>query len=160
MVRVQMFEWPPVKRSIKLSAVIPVSNIGLVKDLRWKTITIGEFARAFAIYKINNVVLLSTGRDDEDPGDTNLFRIILEYLLVPPYLRKYVVPTLPELRYAGVLPPLNIVTHNPEGREPRKGDLREGLVMTSYGNRGKVFIGYRRRCYTVSHRELRSGDRI
>ncbi|OYT47897.1 MAG: hypothetical protein B6U85_04055 [Desulfurococcales archaeon ex4484_42] len=152
------FVWPPKKRDIEITIIIPSSNITILPDLRSKTEFAGMLARIIATYKVNNIVIF---RDkDSSIEDANFLKLILDYLLIPPYLRKRLVPIIPELKFAGVLPPLNIVTHNPEGLKPRKGDLREGLVVTSYGVKAKVFIGYSKYCFTQSRRELNVNERV
>ncbi len=152
------FIWPPPKRSVRVAVVIPASNLSVLPGLREKTEVVGEFARALAIYRVDDVVVY----DDEfsEEGDAELFLILLNYLLVPPYLRKKLIPITPHLRYAGVLHPLNIVTHNPQGKGPSQGDLREGLVITSWGRKAKVFIGVKRLCYTTSDRDVKPGERV
>ncbi len=152
------FIWPPPKRSVRIAVVIPASNLSLLPSLREKTEAVGEFARALAVYRVDDVVIY----DDElsEEGDAELFLMLLNYLLVPPYLRKKLIPITPHLRYAGVLHPLNIVTHNPQGKGPSPGELREGLVVTSWGSRAKVFIGVKRLCYTKSDRGVRPGERV
>ncbi len=152
------FSWPPRKRGNELVVVLPTSNVSYLPDLRSKTYFIGLVGRALAIYRVSKLVLFKDPHSSME--DLNLIRLVLTYLLTPPYLRKRLIPLVPELRYCGVLPPLNIVTHNPEGRDLRVGDLREGLVIQSLGKLGKVFIGYRRLCLTTSKRELGVNDRV
>ncbi len=153
-----VFKWPSLKRDCKTSVVLPVSNISILPDLRSKTYFVGQVARALAIYRVDNLILFKDRYSSND--DLNLFRLIVTYLLTPPYLRKKLIPIVPELRFIGILPPLNIATHNPEGKKPSVGDLREGIVIQSLGKKAKVFIGYRRACITTSSRELRVNERI
>jgi predicted SPOUT superfamily RNA methylase MTH1 len=67
-------------------------------------------------------------------------------MLLPPYLRVRVWRLDPELRYAGLLPPLNIYPHNPEGRAPEVGDIRYGLVLNEHG---AVEMGWVKPCRLV-----------
>ncbi len=152
------FVWPPRKRSVETTVVIPSSNITILPDLRSKTEFAGLLARILATYRVDNVVIFKDRESSDE--EVNFLKLILDYLLIPPYLRKRLVPVIPELKFAGVLPPLNIVTHNPEGSRPKKGDLREGIVVTSYGVKAKVFIGYSKYCFTQSNRELNVNERV
>ncbi len=153
------FLWPPKKRPFDVNIIFPISNINIIPDLRLKTLYVGDLARTLAIYRINNIILFVD--PDSTIEDANFVRLILEYLLVPPYLRKKLIPIVPELRFAGLLHPLNIVTHNPEGKEPDVGDLREGIITGLIDEkRAKVFIGHRRLCVTELKRTLSVNDRL
>ena len=153
------FVWPPKKRSFDVNIVFPVSNMNVIPDLRLKTLYIGDLARTLAIYRVSNIYLFVD--PDSTIEDANFIRLILEYLLIPPYLRKKLVPIVPELRFAGLLHPLNIATHNPEGKEPRVDDLREGIIVELIEEkRAKVFIGYRRLCLTELKTTKSVNDRI
>jgi len=152
------FEWPPRKHSIHVVVVIPASNVSILPSLREKTEFAGELGRALAVYKVNDVIIY----DDEfaEEGDADLLATLLSYLQVPPYLRKRIGPITQELRYAGLLHPLNIVTHNPLNKPPARGKLREGVVVVSWGMTAKTFIGLKNLCFTESTRELKPGERI
>ena len=152
------FVWPPKKRSFDVNIVFPVSNMNVIPDLRLKTLYIGDLARTLAIYRVSNIYLFVD--PDSTIEDANFIRLILEYLLIPPYLRKKLVPIVPELRFAGLLHPLNIATHNPEGKEPDIGDVREGVITTSWGYTGKAYIGYKEQCRVTASTELRPGTRV
>ncbi len=152
------FVWPPLKHLVRLVVVLPSSNLSILPGLREKTEFAGEVARALAIYKVSDVIIY----DDEfsEPGDSDLLATILNYLQVPPYLRKRLIPITPELRFVGLLHPLNIATHNPEGVGPRPGDLRDGLVVTSWGLTAKTYIGFKSLCFTESNKELSPNERV
>ena len=98
--------------------------------------------------------------EDGSEEDLNLFITILNYLLVPPYLRRKLIPLTKELSFAGALPPLNIPTHNPSNKKPEINDVREGVVRTAFGRKGKVFFGYKRYCLMLSEREIFPGERV
>ncbi len=154
-----VFNWPPKKRSFKLNVVIPSSNLQVYPTLREKTEFVGRIARALATYRVNNVVIVN----DEGPSrrDSSSFMgVVLSYLMVPPYLRKKLVPLTKELRFAGLLPPTNVFVHNPENRLPVINELREGMVTKSWGTRARVFIGHREGCMTDSSRIMRPGERV
>ncbi len=150
-----VFKWPPLKNPFKLRVVIPSSNLGIYSTLREKTEFIGRIARASATFKIEELTILN-----DSPENTPIFIMVLRYLLTAPYLRKKLIPLTKELRYAGLLPPLSIVTHNPGNKELSLGDLREGLVKVSWGSKAKVFIGVRESCLTKSERRISPNERI
>ena len=151
-----MFEWPSKKRYYGLSLILPTSNLSVYPTIREKTGFVARVARASAVFKVSNIIVLG----DSDSEDLNLFVAVLNYLLVPPYLRKRLVPLVRELRYAGALPPLNIPTHNPKNEKPRVNEIREGIVRVAFGKKGKAFFGYKRNCFITSERELFPGERV
>jgi predicted SPOUT superfamily RNA methylase MTH1 len=150
-----VFIWPPLKNPFKLRVLIPSSNLEISSTLREKTEFIGRIARAAAIFKVDELVVL-----DDSPENTPIFIAILKYLLTSPYLRKKLIPLTKELRYAGLLPPLNIVTHNPENKQLSLGDLREGLVKVSWGRGAKVFIGAKEDCILRCKRKISPNERV
>jgi len=152
-----MFEWPSRKEAYSISVVLPVSNLSIYPTLREKTEFAARIARAAAIFKAKHIIIL---KDIDSSEDMDLFTTILNYLLIPPYLRRRLVPLTKELRYAGALPPLNIPTHNPKNKRPEPNDVREGVVRVAFGSKGKVFFGYRQECFTTSDRELMPGERV
>jgi len=153
-----IFKWPPPKRQYPFTVVLPSSNLNIYSTLREKTEVIGAIARVLAVYRVDNIIVFMDRESSKE--DFELFRIILSYLTVPPYLRKKIIPLVPELRYAGMLPPLSIVTHNPEGKEPDIGDVREGVIVTSWGRVGKAYIGYKEQCRVSATIELNPGARV
>ncbi len=149
-----VFKWPPLKRGLKITVVIPSSNLEIFPTLKGKTEFVGKIARALAIFRVSRVVVV------RDSRDADLFVTLLKYLLLAPYLRRKIVPITNELRYVGVLPPLSIVTHNPEGSPLRRGMLRDGLVEISWGVKGRVFVGDKKRCVAEARETLFPGERV
>jgi len=147
------FAWPPPASRVRVGLVIPSSNLSIYPDVRFKTRLAGEFARVASIFRVSSVAVFRDP-DAEEP-DHRLFVKVLRYVLVPPYLRQRVWRLDPELRYAGLLPPLNIYPHNPEGRAPGVGDVRYGLVMDE---RGTVEVGWSRPCRLVDPPSARVGS--
>jgi len=138
--------------------VFPSSNLSIYPTLKDKTEIAGAIARILAVYRVDSIVVFKDKESTQE--DYELLKIILSYLTIPPYLRKRIVPLIPELKYVGVLPPLNIATHNPEGKEPNVGDIREGVITTSWGYTGKAYIGYKEQCKVSASTELRPGTRV
>ena len=153
-----IFKWPPPKRRYPFTVVLPSSNLNIYPTLREKTEVIGVIARVLAVYRVDNIIVFRDRGSSRE--DFELLRIILGYLTVPPYLRKKIIPLVPELKYAGMLPPLSIVTHNPEGKRPDIGDVREGVIVTSWGRMGKAYIGYKEQCRVSATIELNPGTRV
>lgn len=86
---------------------------------------VGVLGRAAAVFRVPEV------RVYEDPASSSragrLVSTLLSYQSTAPYLRKRLFPMRDELKHAGVLPPLNTVTHAVDPR-PREGQVRQGVV--------------------------------
>jgi predicted SPOUT superfamily RNA methylase MTH1 len=138
------FAWPPPASRVRVGLVIPSSNLSIYPDARLKTRLAGEFARVASVFRVSSLAIF---RDpDAEESDHRLFVKVVRYMLLPPYLRVRVWRLDPELRYAGLLPPLNIYPHNPEGRTPGVGDIRYGLVLDE---RGAVEVGWAKPCRLI-----------
>ena len=72
-------------------------------------------------------------------SDRFLLSLILRYLETPQYLRKALFPKINELKYAGVLHPLQIPHHSLSANPKylKIGDIREGIVLH---HKGKKFL--------------------
>lgn len=120
---------PVEKRKRKLLVLIPFSTISTAPSLREKTIIVGRIARALAIFRVDEVILYKDpfihNKDDE-----RIFMDILEYLCIPPYLRKKVVPIKNTLKYVGILNPLQIVATHTASCKAVEGEIRAGLVLS------------------------------
>ena len=114
---------PP--RRVALAVAVPSSYASTEHGLLLRTLKWGVLARLAAVYRVSEVIVYRDPRGDW-PGPALEAREVLEYLLVAPYLRRRVIPISPRLRYAGVLPPLQLRTHGVGG--PREGECREALV--------------------------------
>ncbi|HDH06815.1 MAG TPA: hypothetical protein ENF87_00430, partial [Thermoproteales archaeon] len=69
---------------------------------------------------------------------------ILKYISTPPYLRKYFFKKLPELKYAGLLPPLHTPDHKPKVKPEYYKEVegfRKGVVLYARGNISYVDVG-------------------
>ena len=132
-----------------LEVAIPDTALIDCSDLRQKTLKIGSFGRAFAVFKVSRVVLYRTGKlPRSQTRDVELLQGLLEYMDTPQYLRRRIYPRTPMLKYAGLLPPLRTRSH-PLGEEitpPSEGDARWGIQVRS----GKVDIGLKQ---LVDHSE-------
>jgi predicted SPOUT superfamily RNA methylase MTH1 len=120
------------KHNHNLAIAIPVSVISDIPHLREKTFEIGLIGRAAAIFRVNEIIVYS-----DNPGSPNqkrdrtLIVTLLSYMETPQYLRKRLFAIKPELKYAGILPPLRTPHHPLESRAKnlKIGEHREGLVI-------------------------------
>jgi len=134
---------PPSKRSNKLSVAIPASFVSDVPHLREKTFRIGLVGRAAAIFRVDEVIVYPDFPQTDQRRDINLIATVLAYMETPQYLRKRLFKIQPELKYAGVLPPLRTPHHPLANRteDLKVGEFREGAVV-SYSREGsQVDVG-------------------
>lgn len=120
----------PVARRIELVVAVPASYLSTEHSLILKTIKIGILARLLAVFRATRL-LVYIDREGVDE-DAKLIKEVTEYMLTAPYLKKRLYPRKPELRYVGVLPPLQLPTHGVGG--PRVGEVREALVLRDLGD--------------------------
>jgi predicted SPOUT superfamily RNA methylase MTH1 len=131
------------KRSPKLSIAVPASFVSDVPHLREKTFKIGLIGRASAIFRVDEIIIFPDKPEQNQNRETSLIATILSYLETPQYLRKYLFKIMPELGYAGVLPPLRTPHHPLQNRikDLKKGEYREGVVVSSDAQGTQVDIG-------------------
>ena len=134
------------RRDRKLAVAIPVSIVSDIPHLREKTLKIGLVGRAAAIFRVNEIVVFPDNLGANQKRDRNLIVTLLSYLETPQYLRKRLFKIKPELRYAGILPPLR-TPHHPLEKRARKlktGEHREGAVVSVTESGSLVDIGVER----------------
>ncbi len=159
-----LFIWPPPKRRVGLIVVVPCSILAVEQSLYEKTIILGFLARALAIFRVSEVLIFV---DDEcRESDLNVITDVMNYMLTPPHMRKKLISRKETLRYAGVLPPLNIPTHPSSDERPNALPIREGIVVNVRGRYVKVDIGLRSNVVAevpkdvAGEVELRVGGRV
>lgn len=120
---------------------IPSSLVSEVPHLREKTSSIGNIGRAAAIFRVDDIHIYP-----DDPSEAQLIRLVMSYMETPQYLRRQLFSKRPELRYAGVLPPLRTPHHPLEKRSNllRNGEFREGIVTAEDEGKFLVDIGVER----------------
>ncbi|KAG1143643.1 hypothetical protein G6F37_006017 [Rhizopus arrhizus] len=115
-------------RKHTVTVAIPSSVISNAPTLELKTILAGQIARALVLFCVDEVVIY----EDKVPHPTskvnpNLFLArLLQYMETPPYLRKALVPISSDLKFAGLLPSLDVPHH------PTRDDMtlyREGVTL-------------------------------
>lgn len=149
------------RRDHKLAIAIPASLVSDIPHLREKTMKIGLVGRAAAIFRVREIIVFPDNRDSKQKRDSNLIVTILSYMETPQYLRRRLFQIKPELRYAGILPPLR-TPHHPlakKARELKVGEYREGIVSSVTESGSLVDIGVERPVL-LSDRELPVNTRV
>ncbi len=126
-----------------MSVAIPASLVSDVPHLREKTSKIGLIGRALAIFRVDEVVIYPDELETDQRREINLIATILAYMETPQYLRRRLFKIRPELRYAGILPPLR-TPHHPLTDKIKKlkvGEFREGVVVSQTREGSLVDIG-------------------
>ena len=130
----------------KLSIAIPASLVSDVPHLREKTFRIGLIGRAAAIFRVDEIIVFPDVLVFDQSKEMNLIATILSYMETPQYLRKRLFKIKPELRYAGILPPLR-TPHHPltnKLKDLTVEEHREGVVITSVKKGSLLDIGVER----------------
>ncbi len=131
------------RRLHEISIAIPASFVSDTPHLREKTVRIGQVGRAAAIFRIDEIIVYPDMPNFNQSRDTDLLASILSYMETPQYLRKRLFKIRPELRYAGVLPPLRTSHHPLANRLARLnvGEYREGVVVSVTKNGPLIDVG-------------------
>ncbi|MHA1448552.1 MAG: putative RNA uridine N3 methyltransferase [Candidatus Hodarchaeales archaeon] len=109
----------------------PECVVASYKNLREKTVILGQIARVCAIFRIEEIIFFKSPfmTSIDRKKERKRVETILSYIETPQYLRKWLFPIMKELAYAGELPPL-ATPHHPDRAHSRlkEGEYREGLV--------------------------------
>lgn len=144
----------PKRRLQEFSIAIPASFVSDTPHLREKTFRIGLVGRATAIFQIDEIIVYPDMPNVDQTRDAKLLALILSYMETPQYLRKRLFKIRPELRYAGVLPPLRTPHHPLINRLKRLniGEYREGVVVSSSTKGSFVNIGVEQPAFILGKR--------
>lgn len=126
-----------------ISIAIPASVVSDTPHLREKTSKVGLIGRAAAIFGVDEIIIYRDDPEANQGRDINLIAALLSYMETPQYLRKKLFRLSPELRYAGILPPLR-TPHHPLTRrvnELKVGEYRDGVVISDTRKGVVVDIG-------------------
>src|SRR5579875_2145683 len=123
----------------EVHVAIPDSLLMEDRDLRDRTVKVGFVARALAIFRVERVYVFKDPVEDTDERESLFISELLQYIETPQYLRKRIYPLRPELKYAGLMPPLKIPSHKKE-QKLVDGEYREGVVEQSKDAK-TVFVG-------------------
>ncbi|MCW4034986.1 MAG: RNA methyltransferase [Candidatus Bathyarchaeota archaeon] len=130
----------------KVTIAVPVSIISDVPHLREKTLKIGLIGRAAAIFRVNEIIVYPDNTKINQKRSRNLIATLLAYMETPQYLRKRLFKIKPDLKYAGILPPLR-TPHHPiasHSSELKVGEHREGVILSVNEKGSIVDIGLER----------------
>jgi predicted SPOUT superfamily RNA methylase MTH1 len=148
------------KNKFNISILLPASFTIETPHLREKTLRIGFIARALATYRIGTVIFYPENKKISkiEKENFNIIKKILDYINTAPYLRKFLFKISPELKYASLLPPLQIPTHaekiNFENIIPH---YRQGLVIKT-GKNSIIEAGLNKKI--ISRKKLKKNKRI
>ncbi|MEM3612210.1 MAG: RNA methyltransferase [Candidatus Bathyarchaeia archaeon] len=126
-----------------ISIAIPASVVSDTPHLREKTSKIGLIGRAAAIFGVEEIIIYKDELKLNQKTDMDLIATLLSYMETPQYLRKKLFKLKPELRYAGILPPLR-TPHHPLGKKVadlKVGEYREGVTVAKSKEGVLVDIG-------------------
>lgn len=113
---------------VRLSLAIPDSAVSDESTKLDKTRKISHIARIASIFGTHTIFVYRDGHDT----DRSLMTTILRYIETPQFLRRRLFPRISELKFAGVIYPLNIPSHQVSAdiSSIKAGDVREGLAVT------------------------------
>jgi len=126
-------------RRVRLA--VPSDALSANPSIREKTLVAGYIARAAAALRAEGIDVYGP----PGPG-SDVLMAVLKYLSYPAYLRKLAFPIRPELKYAGILPPVTVKALN-EGFVDREEGLffKFGLIVNcAKGSRAVVEVGEER----------------
>lgn len=148
-------------RNKKLSISIPASIVSDVPHLREKTSKVGSIGRTAAIFRVDEIIVYPDNPRVNQDADMNLIVTLLAYMETPQYLRKKLFTLKPELRYAGVLPPLRTPHHplNSKMKKLKVGEYREGATLTKKKTGTLVDIGVEKPAF-ISNIQLPIDKRV
>lgn len=148
-------------RERKVAIAVPASVVSDTPHLREKTSKVGLIGRAAAIFRIDQIIVYpDTPKTDQTRG-MNLVVLLLSYMETPQYLRKRLFRLEPELRYAGILPPLRTL-HHPLNRMMKRlevDEYREGVTFSKTREGTLVDIGVEQPAI-VQNEQLPIGKRV
>jgi hypothetical protein len=150
-----------VYRKTEVSIAIPASIVSDIPHLREKTARIGMIGRAAAIFQVNEIIVFPDNPAANQARDMNLIETIMSYMETPQYLRKWLFKMKPELRYAGILPPLRTAHHpiTKRLRDLKVSDFREGVTASRVKEGILVDVGIEQPVL-VRNKEIKLNKRI
>ncbi|EDV28159.1 uncharacterized protein TRIADDRAFT_53475 [Trichoplax adhaerens] len=157
-------------RPYTVSVAVPGSILNNAQSPELRTYLAGQIARALVIFEVDEVVIFDesgktvnedvgefTGVTRKDYDPNKVLANILQYLECPQYLRKFFFPKHPDLRYAGLLNPLNSTHHMLIDEDV---PYREGVTLDRpVGKKGSLVNCGMRKEVRID-RQLQSGLRV
>ncbi len=95
------------------------------------------------MFRVNEIAIYPDTSDRNQNADAKLIHAILSYMETPQYLRRRLFRLVPELQYAGTLPPLR-TAHHPTAnrtRDLKLNESREGVVVSTSDEGSFMDIG-------------------
>jgi predicted SPOUT superfamily RNA methylase MTH1 len=137
-----------------VSLAIPASLVSDTPHLREKTLKIGMVGRAAALFGVDEIIIFPDAPKTSDFREAALISLLLSYMETPQYLRKRLFRIRPELRYAGILPPLR-TPHHPLASKVKDlvdGEVREGVVVSHTSEGTIIDVGVERHAVLRNNR--------
>ncbi|MEM2282119.1 MAG: putative RNA uridine N3 methyltransferase [Candidatus Hadarchaeales archaeon] len=142
---------------MKFSVLLPGSLLADCPNLLHKTIKTGVVGRALAVFRVERVIVYDDGHP-ASKKDAKVITRLLEYMETPQYLRKILFKSEPQLRYAGILPPLRTPHHPLAGEKEAVGDVREAVVLMSTKDGSILELGLPQKGFIAE--KLKAGQRV
>lgn len=139
-----------------ISIAVPGSILENAQSVELRTYVAGQIARAACIFRVNEIIVfddvgIATAREtkrnyaaDDDDSEVKTVRSsslqlarILQYLECPQYLRKFFFPLHKDLKYSGLLNPLDAPHHL---RQQNVFPYREGIVTEKQAKGGQCYV--------------------
>mmetsp|Transcript_26407 Transcript_26407/g.53521 ORF Transcript_26407/g.53521 Transcript_26407/m.53521 type:complete len:407 (-) Transcript_26407:84-1304(-) len=124
---------PSTGRSRTVSVALPASIIENCQSGELKAMLVGQIARAATVFSVDEIVLYEDRSDAPQSNDSEglsrglaFFVRNLQYLETPQYLRRELLPMHRDLKWVGLLSPLDAPHHL---RKYEKLAYREGAVL-------------------------------
>jgi predicted SPOUT superfamily RNA methylase MTH1 len=145
----------------KVAIAVPASVVSDTPHLREKTSKVALIGRAAAIFKIDEIIIYPDNPKADQTREMHLIALLLSYMETPQYLRKRLFGLEPDLRYAGILPPLRTAHHPLERtmKRLRVGEFREGVTVSKNREGTLVDIGVEQPA-TLREEQLPVGKRV
>ncbi len=135
------------RRPWTVSIGLPGSIVYNAQSRELQTHLAGQIARIACIFQVDEIVVFDDGHSSRGKFDANRFLAkLLQYTETPQYLRKHLFPRDPDLKLAGLLPPMDAPHHL---RADEWFSCREGVVLDRPGGKdggSVVDIGLSKAC--------------
>jgi predicted SPOUT superfamily RNA methylase MTH1 len=128
-------------RLYTVSICVPDSILYNAQTQELRAYLVSQISRAAAIFCIDEIVVYKDAQASKNAHTKHealgFFTRNLEYLETPQYLRKALFPMHPDLRYSGLLNPLDTPHHL---RSDERFEYREGVVVERPSKAGQSWV--------------------
>ena len=145
----------------KLLIAIPASLASDIPHPREETQRIGMVGRAASIFGVDEIIVFPDALGRDQNREIEVITTVLSYMETPQYLRKRLFKIRPELKYAGVLPPLRTPHHPLKSRAKDliDGECREAVVVAHTEAGSLIDVGVERHAL-IPNRKLPVNKRV